>query len=164
MSNQLKNRIVSTENVCPKQLRPNIKNFRKHPKKQRDALSATLQELGWIQDVIVNRTTGNLIDGHLRLQIAIDRKEKLIPVKYVELTEKEESLALATFDPISALAETEKQALDSLLRELPEAIPVEIRELVSELANTKLEEEKQGGLGGDLLGKKKQCPNCGCDI
>lgn len=159
---QIRNRIIASENVSPKDVKKNVLNFRKHPKKQRDALAATLHQIGWIQDVIVNKRTNTLIDGHLRLQIAIDNKEATIPVKYVDLDEGEEKLALATFDPISALAETEKQTLDALLRELPEALPVEIREMVSSLANIKLDGEAITEL--PVSAKPKLCPNCGCEV
>lgn len=159
---QIRNRIIASENVSPKDVKKNVLNFRKHPKKQRDALAATLHQIGWIQDVIVNKRTNTLIDGHLRLQIAIDNKETTIPVKYVDLDEGEEKLALATFDPISALAETEKQTLDALLRELPEALPVEIREMVSSLANIKLDGETFAEL--PISAKPKLCPNCGCEV
>lgn len=160
---QIRNRILSSENVSPKDVKKNVLNFRKHPKKQRDALAATLQRIGWIQDVIVNKRTNTLIDGHLRLQIAIDNKEETIPVKYVDLDESEEKLALATFDPISALAETEKQALDSLLRELPDALPVEIQQLLSDLAEDAgliAEEAKEEDLSSDYNQEYKIVVTC----
>jgi hypothetical protein len=158
---QIRNRIIASENVSPKDVKKNVLNFRKHPKKQRDALAATLQQIGWIQDVIVNKRTNTLIDGHLRLQIAIENKEATIPVKYVDLDESEEKLALATFDPISALAETEKQTLDALFRELPDALPTEIQEMLSSLADIKIDGESSAPKNE---AKKKLCPNCGCEV
>ena len=49
------------------------------------ALEGVLSEVGWVQDVIVNRTTGHLIDGHLRCQVAARNGEKTIPVVDVDL-------------------------------------------------------------------------------
>ena len=54
-------------------------------------------EIGWIQDIIVNKTTGHIIDGHMRADLAVKNKEKLVPVKYVELSEEEERQALITY-------------------------------------------------------------------
>ena len=46
--------------------------------------------------VVVNTTTGRLIDGHLRVELAKARASPRCPVVYVELTEDEERLVLAT--------------------------------------------------------------------
>jgi hypothetical protein len=74
-----------------------------------------LSEVGWVAGVMVNRTTGNVVDGHLRIELALARQEATVPVTYVELTEAEEALVLATLDPIGAIAEAEATGLASLL-------------------------------------------------
>ena len=51
---------------------------------------------GWVAEVLVNRTTGNVVDGHLRIELALTRQERTVPVTYVELTQAEEALVLAT--------------------------------------------------------------------
>lgn len=109
------NRIIRSENVDPTSLTPNPKNWRKHPKFQAEAMNGVLDDVGWIQDVIVNERTGNLIDGHLRLELARKNKESTIPVKYVDLTVEEEEKALATFDPIGAMAEADATMLNALI-------------------------------------------------
>jgi hypothetical protein len=108
-------RIVGTGEESPAELRANPHNYRRHPGYQEDALREMLDEVGWVQQVIVNRRTGNLVDGHLRVELAEKQGEETVPVLYVELTEDEERLVLAAFDPIGALAEPDPQALDSLL-------------------------------------------------
>jgi DNA modification methylase len=67
--------------------------------------------------VVENKRTGNLIDGHERVWQALKHNE---PVPYIEvdLSEEEERLALATFDPITYMAETDSAILDALLREV----------------------------------------------
>lgn len=114
----IKNRIVGSGMLSPKEIKANAKNWRKHPKTQRDALDGVLKEVGWVQEVIINKITGCLVDGHLRVSLALERKEREIPVKYVELTESEEALVLATIDPVAAMAETDALALDALLRDV----------------------------------------------
>jgi hypothetical protein len=109
---------VSHGEEAPDQLLANPKNWRIHPKAQQDALSGVLDEVGWVQEVIVNKTTGHVVDGHLRVSLAISRQEPTIPVKYVELTPEEEALVLATLDPLVGMAATAKDALESLLADV----------------------------------------------
>ena len=110
-----RSRIVETGTASPSDLTANPKNWRKHPRSQADALSGVLDEVGWVQDVIVNRRTGNLVDGHLRVEIAAKTGQTEIPVTYVDLSEAEEALILATFDPISAMATADAEILRDLL-------------------------------------------------
>ena len=109
------NRIVGDASVSPAELKPNPSNWRRHPEKQRLALEGLLGEVGWVGRVLVNLTTGYIIDGHARYEQALERGEKDIPVTYVALTPAEEKLVLATFDSIGAMAETDDDALTSLL-------------------------------------------------
>jgi DNA modification methylase len=109
------NRIVDHAEIAPAGLVPNPRNWRTHPPEQQRALGGALSEVGWVTGVVVNRTTGNVVDGHLRIELALARHEPTVPVTYVELTEAEEALVLATLDPIGAMAEAEATALASLL-------------------------------------------------
>jgi len=113
-----KNRIVGEGTEQPDQLMANPSNWRVHPRFQQDALAAVLDKVGWVQEVIVNRTTGHLVDGHLRVTLAMRHEEKEIPVKYVELSEDEEALVLATLDPIAGLAIAD----DAKLREVMDQV------------------------------------------
>ena len=101
----------------PEQLLANPKNWRIHPKNQQDALVGVLSEVGWVQDVIVNKQTGFVVDGHARVALAIKAGER-VPVVYVDLSEKEEALILATLDPLSAMAVKDEDLLASLVGEL----------------------------------------------
>jgi len=110
-----KNRITRAGKEDPRKISPNPRNWRKHPKRQATGLLGALEEVGWVQDVIVNERTGHLVDGHLRVELAIQNNEKAVPVKYVDLSEEEEALVLATLDPITAMAEADKDRLKELL-------------------------------------------------
>lgn len=94
---------------------PNPMNWRQHPKEQIAAVSGSINEVGWIAPVIVNETTSHVVDGHARIAEAIARGEPTVPVAYVRLTEDQERLALATFDPIAVMAGTDQKMLDDLL-------------------------------------------------
>lgn len=109
------NRIVATGLINPKDVEAHVHNWRQHPPEQRKALEGILREIGWVQSVLVNRRTGRLIDGHLRVIVALDQGEELIPVNYVDLDEDEEFKALASLDAIAALAITDDTALTDLL-------------------------------------------------
>ena len=113
-----RNRIVGYGEEPPESFLANPSNWRIHPRSQRDALAGVLAEVGWVQDVVVNRQTGHLIDGHLRVDMAMERNEPSVPVVYVDLSPSEEALILATLDPLSALAVADKGKLDELLREV----------------------------------------------
>ena len=111
------NRIVG-EGVQPaSQFVANPRNWRTHPPAQRAAVTASLNDLGWIQRVIVNRRTGHLIDGHERVMNALAHGDQSVPFLEVDLTEAEEALALAVIDPLAALATTDAAKLDELLRD-----------------------------------------------
>ena len=110
-----RNRIVGQGEESPAALVANPKNWRTHPKAQQDALAGVLDQVGWVQQVLVNRVTGRLVDGHLRVELAARRGETSIPVTYLELSEQEEDLILATLDPLAALAETDGAKLAELL-------------------------------------------------
>jgi len=108
------NRIVGSGEESLDQIQFNPRNWRVHPLNQQNALKGVLEEVGWVQEVIVNKRTGNLVDGHLRCQLAAREGAKTIPVKYVDLSEEEEGLILSTLDPIAAMAATDKAKLDEL--------------------------------------------------
>ena len=115
--NVFSNRIVGYTTKRAADLVANPLNFRTHPGRQREAVQASLRELGWIAAVVENVTTGKLIDGHLRVAEAARRGEE-VPVLQVALTEAEERLALATFDPITYMAEVDAETLSTLLHEV----------------------------------------------
>jgi hypothetical protein len=114
-----KNRIVGEGVQRADWFVANPRNWRIHPEAQQDALAGALDEIGWIQRVIVNKATGCVIDGHMRVALALSKGDET-PVPYIEvdLTEDEEALALAIFDPISAMAGTDAEKLNDLIRRM----------------------------------------------
>lgn len=113
-----RSRIVGHEDVDPEQLVANPRNWRIHPRRQQDALKGVLEDVGWVQSVVVNRQTGFVVDGHARVALAIRHNEPTVPVTYVDLSAEEEALILATLDPIGALAVADADAVHALLSEL----------------------------------------------
>lgn len=161
-----RNRIVGEGTEAPDQLLANPNNFRIHPKAQQDALAGVLNEVGWVQRVLVNRRTGHVIDGHLRVALAISRREAAVPVVYVDLDEAEERLILATLDPLSALAATDAAQLEALLRDVSTGDAALLQMLSDLAAREGIGAPAFGPVGEDEQGQldqkaKVECPNCG---
>lgn len=112
-----RNRIVDEGLAAPGELVAHPDNWRVHSQLQEAVLEASLDEVGFVQEVIVNQTTGHLVDGHLRVALALRRGEPQIPVTYVELSEAEERLALATLDPLSNMATANAHLFGQLLEQ-----------------------------------------------
>lgn len=110
----MKNRIVNHGVKPAAEFTLNPLNWRKHPKSQVNALRAVLSEVGWVQDVIVNEQTGHVIDGHARIDLALQNGSS-VPYISVNLSAEEENLILATLDPVGALAGADADQLAALL-------------------------------------------------
>lgn len=160
----VKTRITRLALADPETLKPHELNWRDHPQAQRDALEVAMRNLGWIKRVIVNETTGHLIDGHLRVEQAKRLGLTAIPVAYVALSPAQEAVALATLDPISLDAETDERLLRELVEGVSGSIAPELDGLLRDLA-------KQQGVAIDAPDKpelskaprKIECPRCGHD-
>lgn len=108
------NRIVNHGLADPRELLANPKNWRAHPQHQAQVLSSVINSIGLVDEVIVNTTTGHIVNGHLRVTLAIQEGQDQVPVKYVELSQEEEDRILATFDRIPMLAEEDRVRLRDL--------------------------------------------------
>ena len=104
----------------PSQLQSHPGNWRRHPDRQTKALITSIKENGWAGALLFNKTTGNLVDGHLRKKISLKELKHLcpIPVLIGTWTEAQERRLLATLDPISAMAEADTELLRKLTSEL----------------------------------------------
>ena len=143
---EYKNRIIGSGEEPLDQILFNPRNWRVHPLNQQNALKGVLEEVGWVQEVIINQRTGRLVDGHLRCQLAAREGAKTIPVKYVDLSEEEEALVLATLDPIAAMAATDKQKLDELFAGI-ESENENVRKMMDEIATKeRLEYGEKGNI------------------
>ena len=132
-SSPWRNRIVGYSEEPPDQLLANPLNWRIHPGSQQAALSGMLGEVGLVQNVVVNRTTNTLVDGHLRVMLAMREGQPTLPVTWVELSEEEERLILATLDPLAAMATADAGALDALLSSVRSG-EAAVTEMLAELA------------------------------
>ena len=142
-----RDRIKELRRVKASELVPHEANWRTHSEEQRAAMRGVLQEVGWVDGVVaIEQADGSLkiINGHLRQGISGD---DLVPVLVTDLTEDEARKVLLTFDPVSAMADTD-QALLAQLIEQAALDDNHLRLMVGELAANeglyKLQQETGG--------------------
>jgi DNA modification methylase len=114
----IRNRVKALRTVKASELAPNPKNWRTHPKAQQDALRGILAEVGYADALLARELPDGslmLVDGHLRAETT---PEQEVPVLILDINEAEADKLLLSLDPLAALAETNAQALDALLREV----------------------------------------------
>lgn len=188
MTDKWRNRIVKYGEVDVEQVLANENNWRVHPKVQQDALLGALADIGIIQTLLVNcrtseewpeneRNVETLVDGHLRVQLAMRKGQKTLPAIWADLTPNEERLALASLDPIAAMAvadetklkellaqaEAQSAGLKELLESLGKDVPMPAEDPGAQLDRASELQEKWQVRLGDLwgLGAYTVCPKCG---
>ena len=92
-------------------LKDNPENWRLHPQRQLDSLSALMKDVGWAGVLLYNETTGRLVDGHARKKI---QSKGPVPVLIGRWTPEQERRILLNLDPISAMAEADAESLKKL--------------------------------------------------
>lgn len=114
----IRDRIIGLRRVKAGDLIANDRNWRKHPKAQREALEGILQEVGYAGALLAYETAEGLklIDGHLRASTGSPKA--VVPVLVLDVTEDEADKLLASIDPIAAMADTDGRALANLLGQL----------------------------------------------
>jgi len=112
------NRRLVVEYLDPRDLRKHPMNWRTHPERQREAIAGSLRRHGWVAPVVVNKATGNIIDGHARIEAAILSDEQSVPCVVLDVTEIEEKQILASLDKIGELRATDDAMILKLVAEL----------------------------------------------
>ena len=97
--------------TSPDDLVPNPRNWRTHPAEQQRAVAGALAEVGWVAEVLVNRTTGHVVDGHLRIELALARASRPSRSPTSSSPRTRSALVLATLDRLAAMADAEATAL-----------------------------------------------------
>ena len=111
----IRDRVKELRRVRAGDLQENAANWRRHPKAQVDALAGVISEIGFAGALIAyegDDGTLTLIDGHMRAGVSADQE---LPVVVLDVNEDEAKKLLATYDPIGAMAQTDTDALMSLL-------------------------------------------------
>jgi len=143
-----RNKIVRHSIEDPAALIKHPLNWRLHPDFQQEALAGAIDEIGFIQSVTVNQQTGRIVNGHLRVTLAIRDKQPGVPVEWVDLSEEEERKALYLMDPIAALAlQNEELSARTLDDVIDETVNETVQEVLESLRiNIELGEAAEDGL------------------
>lgn len=168
MAMKFKDRVKGFRRVKASLLKPHPRNPRSHPESQRAALRKALGEIGWTDVLIVREMPDKslqIIDGHLRADQAGDAK---VPVIVVDLEDHEVEIALATHDPIGAMAEFDKEVFGRLLAQLHDDSPAVEAVLdhfsrlnVIDLFATLPDEEDTADESDEGTTGLIKCPKCG---
>lgn len=160
----------------PVDLRDNPRNWRLHPDAQEKALDAIYSEVGDAGAALLNdrkvedgwpeaEAVPTLIDGHLRKRIKAANGQQ-IPVIVGQWTPQEEAKILATFDPIGAMAEADRDKLKTLLGDIEDGGEL-MKQLLARIA------EEAGAIPAEAVSLEPEtdtdpaaqstfsCPKCG---
>ena len=118
-----RNRIIGLRVMPVGELLSHPHNWRSHPPAQERSLDAMMRQIGVIDVVRYNAPTNRIFDGHLRKKLFSADPLTPVLVLVTDLTEDEETVALATFDAITSMARADTDALLALLH-LAQAAPV----------------------------------------
>lgn len=142
-----RDRVVELRRVRAGELLENPRNWRTHPKRQKEALRALLSDVGFADALIAREQDGRLvlIDGHLRRSVD---PEQVVPVLVLDVDEAEADLLLATLDPLAGLAGADSDALRDLLSRVGSSSE-EVRQLFAELLSRA--ETSTGGADPDEI-------------
>lgn len=129
----IRDRVVGLRRVKARDLIPSAANWRHHPTSQRKALEGVLAEVGFAGALLARETPEGLvlIDGHLRAETTPDME---VPVLVLDVTEEEAKKLLAVYDPLSAMAQADTDALLALLQDV-KFESADVNALLEALAN-----------------------------
>ena len=112
---EIRDRVVELRRVRGRELVPNPKNWRDHPKAQVKALRGMLGEIGNADALLVRQLPDGrymLLDGHLRSDLMSNEE---VPVLVLDLNEEEGDKLLTTLDPLAGMAVGDGERLNALL-------------------------------------------------
>src|ERR1700730_5257573 len=120
---QIRNRIKCHRKVRAGDPVPHELNYRFHPERQRAALGALYEEIGFARSLLAYELPDGklkLIDGHLRRDMDPDME---VDVEVLDLTDEEARVLLLSIDPLADLALVQDQIHESLMDLTPTDSP-----------------------------------------
>jgi hypothetical protein len=123
MCHPIRNRIKSHRRVRAGDLVPHEYNFRLHSAAQRGAMQAIYREVGFARSLLAYELPDGrlkLIDGHLRRDMDPDME---VEVEILDVNEDEARALLLSIDPLAAMAETDTEVHQQLLKLTPTDSP-----------------------------------------
>lgn len=111
-----RDRIIGLDRVDPRSLTAHPDNVRVHPAEQMKALEQLIGDVGQIAPIIASKSTGRVLNGHARLQLALDQERSSLEVLWVDVDEVDELAVLASFDAVAAMRDVKREEWAGLLR------------------------------------------------
>ena len=115
MHSTWQSRIVRHADVPPSALLNHPDNIKIHTEEQEANMEALFQRVGWAAAVLVSEKTGRIIDGHMRVAVALRKNAPTVPVDYVDLTEEEERKALLYLTRLPQFAQLDRINLGEVI-------------------------------------------------
>lgn len=104
---------VAIESITPAGYNP-----RKITTAARSALKASLDRWGVVQEIVVNRRTGNIVGGHQRFDILREEGAKQVPVCWVDLADDEERALNVALNSSTLTGEFDDALLRAVLADI----------------------------------------------
>lgn len=125
-------------------------NFRRHPQSQVTQIRKSLDKFGWLQNVIWNRRSGYILNGHARIELAAKAGQK-VPVRVVDVNPLVEKQILLALDKTGEGATFDEETLVSLINQVVEEVdelPIgwtatELEKLITSVEGNEDEEEPE---------------------
>ena len=129
-------------------------NPRKISKTELAKLRRSIKELGWLEPIVANKRSGNVVGGHQRLIAARLEQMETVPVIWVDMDERTEMASNLALNRISG--EWDELKLGDVMEELASFGD----DLALELSGFD-EGEYQKRMESKGPSEPKACPNCG---
>jgi len=102
-----------------KDIKPNPRNYNKHPEAQIDLLAKNIKSVGWRHPITVSKLYGLIVAGHARYEAAQKLGLSCAPVNFQNFKDASEEMAVMIADNrLAELAEPSMPELKDLLLEL----------------------------------------------
>lgn len=163
---QWNNRIMSYAEARVADLVACPLNWRIHPENQQDALADTIDEVGFAKPILVQHGTDMVIDGHLRVTLAMRQNQYTIPAIYLDVDDSEAHRLLQVLDPLSGLAITARDKYLELIESTPKPKSEALLALIAQTyhdqqAGVAKQDEQIAQPDDGQSGRLQQCPHCG---
>ena len=152
-------------------LRPNPRNYNKHPDFQIALLAKNIRALGWRHPIIVSKLSGKIVAGHARLEAAKLLSLQSVPVDYQAFDNLDQEQAYLIADnKIAELAEIDSDALKGLLEELAKTdIDMDLTGFTADkpaemLQTAAAPESSSKEIDVDGIVCANKCPRCGFEF
>jgi len=150
------------------ELKPNPRNYNKHPEAQIALLAKNIKAVGWRHPITVSNLSGQIVAGHARLEAARRLGLSSAPVNFQDFKDASEEMAVLIADNrLAELAEASMPELKDLLLELDTgALDMELtgfdnKAMEDLMTQFHVPDENKPIDEAAMTDTKNECPKCG---